>query len=499
MKAGVVYLVGAGPGDPGLITVRGREILSRADVVLYDRLVSSQLLTCVKTGAELIDVGKSPNACKVSQDEIQRLMVAKARQGSTVVRLKGGDPFVFGRGFEELQACRAAGIACVVVPGVSSAIAAPAAAGIPVTVRGTSDSFAVITAAGRDGGIPNHDFAALAALDTLVVLMGHSALAELCDRFIAVGRSPDTPMACIERATTPFQRQVSGTLDSIVNAVETAGLRSPMVMVLGEVARFAELKNSLLPLSGKRILNTRPPTSGKELDAALTERGAAVIRCPLTRIQYCTLRRPDVEILEQPFDWVIFTSQHGVHGYFKSLSANGFDVRVLANARIAAIGPATAKALRRYGLKADLLPNVPGADGLTKAFQATKCAKIGKVLFPCGNLAGATIGRELSRLGGTVSSVIVYETSPIAPLPATRAAIAEGLHAVLFFSPSAVRSFAASGLTAQNALIACIGETTATTAREHGLPVDIIPLEQSQHSLIQMLTQRLSSPVGVSS
>jgi uroporphyrin-III C-methyltransferase len=233
-----VHLVGAGPGDPGLITARGLELLRRAHVVVHDRLIGPELLHEVRAGAELVDVGKGAGHAALSQEEINRLLVDRARAGHDVVRLKGGDPFVFGRGSEELSACREAGVRCEVVPGVSSAIAAPAAAGIPVTARGIARSFAVVTAhqAGESG---EHDVAPLAGVDTIVVLMGRSSLPSFTARLIAAGRDPDTPAACIQSATTPAQRVTLATLATIADAAERDGLEAPIVTVIGAVARMA--------------------------------------------------------------------------------------------------------------------------------------------------------------------------------------------------------------------------------------------------------------------
>jgi uroporphyrin-III C-methyltransferase len=236
---GTVHLVGAGPGDPGLITARGLELLRRADVVVYDRLVGPELLREARSGAELVDAGKGVGHAALSQEEINALLVERARRGRSVLRLKGGDPFVFGRGSEELAACREAGVPAEVVPGVSSAIAGPAAAGIPVTARGVGRSFAVITAqqAGPEGGAP--DVAALAAVDTIVILMGREALGALTERLIAAGRDPDTPAACIQSATTPEQRVTFATLATIAAAAERDGLEAPVVTVIGQVVGLA--------------------------------------------------------------------------------------------------------------------------------------------------------------------------------------------------------------------------------------------------------------------
>lgn len=237
---GTVHIVGAGPGDPGLITRRGLDLLRSADVIVHDRLAAPELLSETRPGAELVDVGKRPGHAPVSQEEIQRLLVAHARRGRTVVRLKGGDPFVFGRGSEEVAACRAAGIPCTVVPGISSAIAGPAAAGIPVTARGLSRGFAVLTARDADGQVPS-ELDAVVEADTLIVLMGRSSLDELSRRLIAAGRDPDTPAACIQSATTPQQRVTVARLATLAAAADRDGLEAPVVTVIGAVAALADI------------------------------------------------------------------------------------------------------------------------------------------------------------------------------------------------------------------------------------------------------------------
>lgn len=238
-RRGVVYLVGAGPGDPELMTLRGLKALRRADVVVHDRLIDHELLRRARAGAELIDVGKSRGSHRRIQAHINQLLVDHARRGFFVVRLKGGDPFVFGRGFEELSACREAGVDCVVIPGVSSAVAAPAAAGIPVTLRGVARSFAVMTAQTADDDTKAVDYLTLDGIDTLVFLMGRANLPRIARGLTAAGRDDQTPVACIERATTPHQRVVTGTLADIAETAKRAGLSAPMVIVVGEVASLA--------------------------------------------------------------------------------------------------------------------------------------------------------------------------------------------------------------------------------------------------------------------
>ena len=248
---GMVYLVGAGPGDPELITVRGLKLLRQADVVVYDRLIAPELLDEVRHDAETINVGKSRGAHRMPQDRINALLVEQARAGRMVVRLKGGDPFVFGRGYEELTACREAGIPCVVIPGITSALAAPAAAGIPVTCRELVRSVAIVTpATASEGHVPPLDFGALAKIDTLVILMGRATLPELADALMAAGRAPSTPAACIEWATTPRQRVVTADLATLADAADAAGLGAPVVTVVGQVAAEAHAAVAAAQLAG---------------------------------------------------------------------------------------------------------------------------------------------------------------------------------------------------------------------------------------------------------
>lgn len=490
-RVGIVYLVGAGPGDPGLITVRGRELLRCADVVVYDRLSSPELLAFARRDAELVDVGKARGKQQATQMEINEVLVSGARRGQTVVRLKGGDPFVFGRGFEEWQACRAAGVPCVVVPGVSSAIAGPGAVGIPVTARGFSKSFAVITAEGAGGINPEHDFEALSKIDTLIILMGRAALPSVVQSLIDAGRSPETSTACIEQATTASQKSVFATLITLVAAVEREGLQAPMVTVIGNVAGLAqeELSNERLPLLSKRVLITRARSSSRELERTLTARGARVISCPLIRIDYAK-RESNENVIAKlgKYDWIVFTSQHAVRGFFKRLRTCGGDARALAECRLAVIGKATARALSRYELKADFQPATAGADALVSELKRID-PEIGsrRILFPCGDIARKTVPNELRECGASVDELIVYSTAAIVPSPAVRNLIADGLDAMIFCSSSAVRQFVALRLPHSEAIVACIGPTTAAAARELGLEVGVVADTASAEGLVDSL------------
>src|SRR6266540_2184220 len=439
-EPGIVYLVGAGPGDPGLITVAGLERLKKADVVVYDRLVSPALLEHARPEAEGIFVGKTPSVIlsddlaggarnqapsrrdlggeagsvrggvgtrgtrpeplgagalshresgvSHDQDAINQLLIEKAREGKRVVRLKGGDPFVFGRGGEEAEALRAAGIPFEVVPGVTSAVAVPAYAGIPVTHRGAASSFAVITGheaeeegrrkdEGADGGVPaTIDWAKLAtATDTLVFLMGTKTLPNIVEHLIANGRSPDTPVAVIRWGTTPEQRTVIGSLADIVERVTDAGLTPPAITVVGEVVRLREnlLWFERRPLFGKRVLITRTRRQASKLARLLAAEGAIPIELSAIEIELtadpATVDVAVSALARSEYAWAVFTSANAVELWFEHLGERGLDARVFAATKVAAIGPATAEALAERGINADLVPDEYVAEGVVEALR----------------------------------------------------------------------------------------------------------------------------------
>jgi uroporphyrinogen III methyltransferase/synthase len=498
---GTVFLVGAGPGDPGLITVRGRDLLRIADVVVHDRLIGRELLAEASPEAELVDVGKTPGRHRVPQERINEIIVDRARRGWTVVRLKGGDPFVFGRGFEEWTACREAGVDCVVVPGVSSALAAPAAAGIPVTCRGVAGSVAIVTAENAADVGPAFDATVLARIDTVVVLMGRARLAEITRSLMQAGKDPSTPAACIERATTPRQRVTVATLASIAEAAERDGLCAPIVTVVGEVAAFAAeaAAREGFPLTGKRIVITRPRSASSELERRLCRAGATTIHCPIIKIIYPAANDALDEAVRgiDRYQWVVFSSVHGVVGFFKRLIALGLDARALGVCKVAAVGPATEKKLLRQGIRPDLVPPAYTGDALARALFESSGASPGRMLFPRGDIALRTIPEALRRGGAVVDEVVVYSTVDATPSRATCNLIREGVDAIVFCSPSAVRRFEALGLNAGDATIACIGPTTASAAREMGLEVEVVPDEHTGDGLVAAL-ERYFAEVGAS-
>lgn len=516
-RLGVVYLVGAGPGDPGLITVRGAQLLRRADVIVYDRLIGKELLLDIMPGVELIDVGKKPKTPGVSQNGINKILIDLARRGKSVVRLKGGDPYVFGRGFEEFSACRDAGVPCVVIPGVSSAIAAPSAAGIPVTSRGLVRSVAIITGhTTKDEPVPDFDYAALATMDTIVILMGRARLNVIAQSLMKAGKNSATPAACIEQATTVNQRVVVATLANIADEADRKEMQAPMVTVIGEVAAEASSDESVFqsfgidfsnelhaeklemsrPLTGKRIVITRPGSSGDDLQDRLTAEGATVIPCPFIAIEYPDDPEHSEEIWSQldKYDWIVFTSQHGVIGFWKKLKANGLDARALATCKVAVVGPRSAHALTDYGIQADLMPDQHDAESLADALIRQTDTPLGRVLFAKGNLARETLPKALRKANAIVDEMVVYRTVDASPSEITRQTLEAGVDAVLFFSPSAIQRFVSLGFTAGDAVIGCIGPTTAAAAQEGKLPVHFISEDHSSDGLLAALTNHFAKP-----
>ncbi|HEX4124942.1 MAG TPA: uroporphyrinogen-III C-methyltransferase [Tepidisphaeraceae bacterium] len=491
---GIVYLVGAGPGDPGLITVRGRELLESAEVVIYDALANPRLLSHCKD-AELIYAGKQAAAHSMTQDAINALLVEKGRAGKRVVRLKGGDPFVFGRGGEECEALAAAGLRFEVVPGITAAIAAPAYAGIPVTHRDFNSSFTLLTghereetyqdaqAADRSAGAGSHlDYDALAKLPCLAFYMGVKSLPRICDNLIAHGMSPLTPAATISHGTSHRQKTVVATLVDLPTRVAEAGLTPPALTIIGKVValrdRLAWFENR--PLFGQTIAVTRTRQQASELTAALSELGADVIEAPTIE-----LRKPadfsgvdSVLANAAAFDWIIFTSQNGVSAVKERLLAIGRDTRLFGNAAIAAIGQATANAVRQeLCLRVHLCPDQFVAEALADALEAH-----GEISAKRFLLLRADIARPLLRdrliAGGAaeVQDIAVYETHSADALPPELLAAMEQrrLTWITFTSSSTAKNFAALlgpdyRQKLQAVRLASIGPITSQTLRELGL------------------------------
>ena len=507
-KAGKVWLVGAGPGDPRLITVAAIDAVARAEVLVYDRLVHRGLVDLAPSKAERIFAGKDPakkGGPGFSQQQINDLLIARAREGKRVVRLKGGDPFVFGRGGEEAEALAAAGIPFEVVPGVTSAIAAPAYAGIPVTHRRASSSFTVVTGHEDPDKLESAvDWARIAkSADSLVILMGGANLEEIMKRLADAGRAPDEPVAVIRWGTTPEQRVVTGTITDVAGRVAEAGLTPPLVTVVGPVVR---LRDSLRwfdnrPLFGKRVLVTRAAEQAGVLSHALTEAGAEPIELPGIEIVPRVDRRalqPAFDRLDAgEYDWLVFSSANGVDAFFAELRRAHKDARAVGRARVCAIGPATAIALSGHGVHADLVPERYLAEGVVDALAERGVAGQ-RVLWPRARGARRALVAGLERLGAAVDEVPLYSAAVPKEVDAEAMARlrAGEVDVVTFASSSAVRNLlkmlGGDRGVLEKPLIACIGPVTAATARRLGLRVDVEAPEHTIEGLLAALTSRLS-------
>lgn len=485
---GHVWLVGAGPGDPDLITVRGLEALRRADVVVYDRLAPQELLAQAPAGALLLDAGKSPSNQRMTQDETNACLVEHGLAGKRVVRLKGGDPFVFGRGGEEALALAAAGVPCTVVPGVTSAIGGLASGGVPVTHRGIATSFTVITGH-EDPSKPEaqvHWERLARGADTLVILMGVERLEGIAHALIEGGRAASTPAALVQEASTPRQRVVTATLADIAAQARDAGISNPALFVVGDVAGFqAQLApERLAPLAGKRVLVTRTRAQASTLVAALRLHGALPIELPAIQIEHrmdpVALRSTFHRLSLQEYRWVIFTSPNAVEIFLDAAFEAGNDARLLAGADICAIGDGTARALRAHGLRPDLVPSHAIGEGVATALVASGTLQGARVLLPRAHGGRDVIPDGLRAAGATVDDLTLYVAAP--PADVTAEVLADlrerGVDVVTFTSSSTVTNLLQllngdlSPLA--GALIACIGPATAKTATEAGLEPDAV-------------------------
>ena len=496
---GLVSIVGAGPGDPDLITVGALERLKAADVVLYDRLVDSRLLDWARPGAELIDVGKSPGGRGRKQADINSLLIDRARNGKSVVRLKGGDPFVFGRGGEEADALRAGGIPFEVLSGVSSAIAAPAYAGIPVTHRGLASSLTIVTGSEAPGKPDSEvDWEALAAgKGTLVVMMGWQNIDAIVGALLRHGRPPETPVALVSQGTTPDQNAVVGTLGDIVDRTASEDIGPPVVAVIGDVVtmrdRLAWFDNR--PLFGRRVLVTRTREQAGELSRLLSRRGAVPIEIPTIEVRLLD----DYALLDlalgslERYHWVVFASANAVDAVFGRLATMGLDSRAYGGVRVAAVGQATGAKLRSHGIEPDLVPSGYSARDLVDGF-AGRDMKNARVLLPRADIAPDTLTRGLAALGAAVDEVTAYRTATPASAWAEAAEVLEsGIDVATFTSSSTVTNLVGlldGGADVLSGVrIACIGPATAETAGRMGLDVDIVAREHTVPGLVEALEE----------
>ncbi|MXZ89976.1 MAG: uroporphyrinogen-III C-methyltransferase [Chloroflexi bacterium] len=499
MKSGKVYLVGAGPGDPGLLTVKGARALVEADVVVYDRLLDPSLIELAPSSAERVFVGKERGRQALTQAEINDLVVAQGLAGKMVVRLKGGDPFVFGRGGEEAQALASAGVAFEVVPGVTSAVAAAAYAGIPVTHRGMSTSVTIVTGSeDPTKGETSTDWTALAKTGgTLVVLMGWATLPGIVTTLQANGMASDTPVALVQWGTWSRQRAVMGTLSDIVERGKTAGIGAPVIAIIGKVATLREEIGwfDRRPLLGKRVLVTRSRTQASRLIELLTELGAEPIELPSIEIgpldDYSELGRALADTADVPGRWVIFSSVNSVEYVWDRLRLMGMDARYFSGATIGAIGPATAQSLRQRGIEPDFVPKRSVSEEVIAELSGRDWT--GRLVV----LPGSAIGRDalatgLSGLGADVRRVPAYRNvRPEGVAERARAAFAEGIDVVTFTSSSTVRNLVDilgdDRSLLDGCVIACIGPITAGTANELGLSVDVVAAEHNVEGLAEAL------------
>jgi uroporphyrinogen III methyltransferase / synthase len=469
------YLVGAGPGDPGLLTLRAHDLIARADVILYDLLIDRRILDIARPDAELIFVGKQGGGPQVPQEDTNALLVEHARAGREVVRLKGGDPFVFGRGSEEAQQLREAGVRYEVVPGITSGIAAPAYAGVPVTHRNVATGVAFITGhQAKDGAEP--DWEALARFPgTLVFYMGARALARIAESLIGAGRPSDEPVAVVERGTFPDQSVKQGTL-ATVGELEA---QAPAIIVVGPVAALGEelTWRELRPLHGLRIAVTRARAQASPLAARLRDLGAEVVEAP-------TIRTRSLETELPPFaghDLLVVSSPNGAHELFAALERSGRDARALAGRRIAAMGPGTARALREHGVIADFVPDRSVAEGMLEALADVP---LSSVLLLRAREGRDTLPEGLRARGVTVEVVALYETiaEPLDP-----SLLAE-VDWITFTSASTVR-FLGEGMGGIpiDAKLASIGPATSAALREHGREPDVEAAPHTPDGLVEAL------------
>ncbi|MGB4861065.1 MAG: uroporphyrinogen-III C-methyltransferase [Tepidiformaceae bacterium] len=489
--AGHVTLVGAGPGDPDLLTLAAVRALANADVVMYDALLSHEVLGHCRADARLIDVGKRAGAHSKTQESINELIIDEAKKGRRVVRLKGGDPFVFGRGGEEALACRAAGIAFSVVPGISSAVAVPAYAGIPVTHRGVARSFAVITGSDRGAG-EGQDWHALAKIDTIVVLMGAATLAEIAVQLVAAGRAVDTPAAAISNGTLANQQSVRATLGTIADQVAASGLPTPLITVIGEVAALGDelAWREAGPLAGRSVVVTRTRTQASQLRASLEALGANVIETPVLEIRFTGDDLTTDERVSSRWDWIVFSSQNGVDAFFARLHSAGRDARSLGGTKVAAVGAATAAALERHGVVADFVPSLATAETLAEELPRVSGARI---FLPTGSLSDDRLAGALRARGGHVEQVQVYETVPM-PLSERDAAAVVAADAITFASASSARFLRLSlgeGSLSTGTRLCAIGAQAAAAVEGSFGRVDSVASEPSIAGLVAAVLEQL--------
>ncbi len=499
---GKVYLIGAGPGDPGLITVKGLECVKKADVLIYDYLANERLLDQRRPDAELLYVGKQGGKHTLPQEEINALIVKKAQEGKIVARVKGGDPFIFGRGGEEAEALADNKVPFEIVPGVTAATAVPSYAGIPLTHRGHTASVAFVTGH-EDPEKPEskvHWDKIATGIGTLVFFMGMKNLRHIVENLISHGRGPETPVAVIQWGTRTDQKTVVGTLNDIVAKVEEAKLGPPALIVVGEVVKLRQKLNwyESKPLFGRRVVVTRSRDQASIFAELLIDRGATTIEFPTIDVV------PPASWVEldnalkavEAYAWVIFTSANAVKFFMERLRGLGKDLRMLKGVQICAVGPKTAEALESHGLRADLIPAEFKAEGVLVALGGVKVKGL-KVLIPRAKTAREIIPDRLRELGAEVTVATAYENvKPAADAARVRKLFQEKkISVVTFTSSSTVHNFVEIlgrkeyKLLLEGAAVACIGPVTAKTAEEYGIKTDIMPKEYTIPALVEAMAE----------
>jgi uroporphyrinogen III methyltransferase/synthase len=496
---GRVYLVGAGPGDPGLITLKGVECIKKADIIIYDRLVNKKFLDYAKDSCKFIYMGKLPGESP-SQAQINQMMVRKARKGKIIVRLKGGDPFILGRGAEEVEFVADNNIDFEVIPGISSVVAAPTYAGIPLTHRRFSSSLTIVT--GHEDPLKEKSGVNWTNLTqgngTLVILMGLANLPQIVKKLISAGKSENTACAVISWGTTPSQKVVKGTLAEMVEKAK--GIEPPAVIVIGEVVSLREKLNwfKKKPLFGKQILITRAAALAKNLVGLLEDQGAEVVKFPTIKISSLNGYQKLDLVIERlsDYDWIIFTSPNGVNHFWRRLKMKGRDVRSLSKLKIGAIGPKTVVKLENMGITADFLPDEYSTQGIIKGIKRFKI-KGKKILLPRADIAPSSLPNGLKKLGAIIEEVTAYETQ--LPERENFAAIKNRLKnrkvdVIIFTSSSTVRNFIKlmGDIDLGGAKVACIGPITAREAELSGIKPGIVPPEYTIESLVEEIINVLS-------
>ncbi len=499
---GKVYLIGAGPGDPGLITVKGLDCVKKADVIIYDYLANERILDHRRPDAELVYVGKQGGRHTLPQDEINSLIVKKAKEGKVVARLKGGDPFIFGRGGEEAEELAGEGIPFEVVPGVTAATAVPTYAGIPLTHREHTASVAFVTGH-EDPTKPEskvHWDRIATGIGTLVFFMGMKNLQSIVDNLVSNGRNPDTSVALIQWGTRTDQKVVTGTLKDIVPKVREAKVGPPAIIVVGEVVRLRQKLNwyESKPLFGKRVVVTRSRDQASVFAERLIDRGATTIEFPtIDVVPPSNWNELDSAIGSiETYNWIIFTSANAVRFFMGRLRSLGRDLRVLKGVDICVVGPKTGESLEQYGLKPDLIPAEFKAEGVLASLGGVR-VKGQKFLIPRAKVAREVIPDMLRELGADVTVATAYENvKPVADADRVKKLLGEKkISAVTFTSSSTVHNFVELlGQKEYKSLlegvaVACIGPVTAKTAEEYGMTVEIMPQEYTIPAFVDAIVE----------